>query len=391
MFDNTKIGFAATASGTKISTAWLASRSIAVASPLDFLKVVPQLHQFARSRVVYLDANFGLVIGRIELLEELQQDAHRSGLKFIIGRNEKLFPILPNGKDDFQTGIPRSVARMTPSISSDRGLNQVVAVIDSGLARSHPAHPRQKPDHDFKTLKNFDIEVSDVKGHGTYCCGLIAARPVCGEVGIAPLARLVVGQLSGGGTRGEVATTEFLTLLSWAVSTRGAKIVSFSYGAPAAEIQDKSAMCELLKEVRAAGVLVFCAAGNEAGADCVYPAACSSAIAIGGYFLDPVKGPMVREDLSGVSRYPPVGDFLLGPSKGLITTGVSTMKDPCHLIEFSDTSAATAYAAGVAAIYMQLNPNLGADAILAKMASDAIDVADSRDARRKWRGIAFRA
>lgn len=136
-----------------------------------------------------------------------------------------------------------------------RGEGVKVAVLDTGAALDHPDLRDQIEDAaDFTRSKT---GASDTNGHGTHCCGVIAAAENgTGVVGVAPKARLLVGKVLGDSGSGGVSG--IARGLRWAAD-RGAHVISMSLGS-AKPSPTLRAAC---RYATSKGALLVAAAGNE--------------------------------------------------------------------------------------------------------------------------------
>lgn len=131
------------------------------------------------------------------------------------------------------------------------GAGITVAVVDTGVDRSHP---------DLKgkvvAFKNFtDESAKDTVGHGTHVAGIIAGKGTVYR-GVAPGATLLAAKVLGeaGGT-----DTDVVAGLSWAAA-QGAQVINLSLGGPGTPDDLLSRECDALMRE---GMVVCVAAGNE--------------------------------------------------------------------------------------------------------------------------------
>lgn len=109
------------------------------------------------------------------------------------------------------------------------GQGVTVALLDTGIDRSHPAFAAKTLSVKNFTAEGEDADVADHDGHGTHCAGTVCGEPVGGiRVGVAPgLTKLCIGKVLGkhGGT-----AEMMIRGMVWAVLEQKATIVCMSLG-----------------------------------------------------------------------------------------------------------------------------------------------------------------
>lgn len=225
-------------------------------------------------------------------------------------------------------GIPALWARGKGA----KGEGIKVAVLDTGAALDHP-DLRDQIDAavDFT---NSRVGPSDVNGHGTHCCGVIAAAENdSGVIGVAPKARLLVGKVLG--DNGSGPNSGIARGIKWAVD-RGAHIISMSLGSSSPDQQIRAA-CQY---AAGRGVLIVAAAGNEGPYDntvgypggfpeCLCVAAIDQAKRIAKFSSRGSQVDVAAPGVDILSSYPPKG-----------------------YAKLSGTSMATPFVAGVVALIL---------------------------------------
>lgn len=124
-------------------------------------------------------------------------------------------------------GIAWGIEAVGAATSPFNGSGVTVAVLDTGIDRSHPAFSGiQIIGRNFTTGDPDDI--SDANSHGTHCAGTIFGRETDGKrIGVAPgVTRAVIGKVLGPG--GGSSATLF-SAINWAVEKK-AQIISMSLG-----------------------------------------------------------------------------------------------------------------------------------------------------------------
>lgn len=213
------------------------------------------------------------------------------------------------------------------------GEGVTIAVLDTGCDLDHP--DLQDAIVCAKSFVPRQSIAEDGEGHGTHCCGVIAARKDGdGFVGVAPKASLLVGKVLGDDGGG--AFSWITRGIRWAVES-GADIITMSLGAPIATPD----LHQAIHEAILAGKIVIAAAGNEGrmgGATVGYPARYGSVISVASH-----NRSMQR---SGFSSRGGEVDFM-APGEDIWSTykkgGYATL---------SGTSMATPFVAGLAALIL---------------------------------------
>lgn len=254
-----------------------------------------------------------------------------------------------------------------------------ILLLDDGVQLNHPDIPIANAD-DFLTVggtgapqKNFDV-------HGTLMAGLISARinNAAGVAGVAPGCSLVVARVheSTDFAGGFVTTPEAVSNgLIWGMG-QNCRISNNSntYGATDPLIEDT------YFAAKQAGMAHFAAAGNDGGAvgfpaDLEFVAAVASTTPNGGHSPESADGEEV---------------LFCAPGSHIITTdrtgnpGIPQGFPPAILSSdrnyvlfdgiFNGTSAASAYAAGIGALILSVNPTLSPEQLFNVMASTATDL-----------------
>jgi subtilisin family serine protease len=135
-----------------------------------------------------------------------------------------------------------------------------VAVLDTGIDDTHPEFEGQ-----ILNAKDFTGSrhgYRDINGHGTWCCGAVAAkwRNNTGGAGIAPESKLIVAKVLGDNGAGD--DRAIARGIEWCVS-QGADFLSMSFGGPV-----KSPMIAFaLQSAMVANpkLFPFAASGNDGG------------------------------------------------------------------------------------------------------------------------------
>jgi hypothetical protein len=240
------------------------------------------------------------------------------------------------------------------------GSNVPVAVIDSEIDLKHP-------DLAGAFTGAFEATGRPEKPHthGTGMAGAIAAHRTL--TGVAPGAHiLAVHAFSSDAANAEATTDHIIRGIEWAIN-KGARIINMSFAGP-----DDPMLEVALKKAREKGVILIAAAGNS-GPDSppLYPGADPNVIAVtatderDALFAEANRGSYVALAAPGVDVLEPA------PGGGYqVTTG---------------TSVAAAHVSGVAALLLERNPKLDANAVREILESSAKDLgAKGRDNDFGW-------
>jgi subtilisin family serine protease len=250
------------------------------------------------------------------------------------------------------------------------GTDVVVAVLDTGIDRNHPA---------FKGVELIEKDFTgdgngDVNGHGTHCAGTIFGRDIDGmRIGIARgVTRALIGKVIGndGGSSAKIASA-----IQWAIENN-ANVISMSLGIdfpgyqadlqrgglrpePATSLALESyrqnlELFESVSELVASlerfhqPCLLIAAAGNESGRQEVPPfeIAASPPAVLDGF----ISVAALQDGAQGftVAGFSNTGAKVSGPGVDIISANVGG-----GLVSMDGTSMATPHVAGVAALWAQ--------------------------------------
>ncbi|MEK7232399.1 MAG: S8 family peptidase [Elusimicrobiota bacterium] len=226
-------------------------------------------------------------------------------------------------------GIRRVNAAASWTTPRGQGQGSAVAIIDTGISRTHPdligvviggfnALDPNRPD-----------AWDDDEGHGSHVAGTIAGkRDGKGVVGVAPLAKLyAVKVLDANGNGG---FSSVIAGIEWAAK-HGIKVANMSLGAD----EGSEALKRAVTAANKAGLLIVAAAGNSGGS-VDFPANYPETIA--------VAASDIKNNVPDFSSRGPEVDFI---APGV---DVKSVKMDGGWVEMSGTSMATPHVAGLAAL-----------------------------------------
>lgn len=248
--------------------------------------------------------------------------------------------------------------RLPEALAVSRGAGVVVAVLDTGVDRAHPAlrgHLIQG--FDFVDLDTDPSEEGAYKrdaafGHGTHVSGLIALTAP--DAKIMPLRIL---KPDGTGDSWLLAQA-----IRYAVD-QGARVINISYA-----VSHRSALIDdLLGQVTSVlpGAVIAAAAGNSASSTRMYPAGedTPGLLAVGASTFS--------DRLASFSNYGAWVD-VAAPGEGIVST--VPLSSGFAYAAWSGTSMATPLVAGTAALVRAARPGISAANTTALLASSAAEI-----------------
>ena len=269
------------------------------------------------------------------------------------------------------------------AINPPTGRGVKVAVLDTGIDLEHP-------DLQGKVVENVtakshvkNISVQDVFGHGTHCAGIVCGprQSISGKrYGTAPDVELLVGKVFNNDVtiRGPRTTDDWiLNGIAWA-DQMGARIISMSLGSPRdANVDFPLAYESIVKKLLnrpSNSILVVAAAGNESKrpfstAPVGSPASCPSIMAVAAIDI----GKRIAD--FSCCKLDNIGEVdVSAPGVAVFSSFLNGTFQT-----FNGTSMATPFVAGLAALYLEHEPQLTAHQLFKKLKSRALPLGAKED------------
>ena len=252
----------------------------------------------------------------------------------------------------------------------------VAAVIDTGIFPGHLDLDEGKVIA-FKDFVNGQTTAYDDNGHGTHVAATIAgdgdARADGRYKGVAPAAALVgvkVLDANGSGTMAGVTAA-----IDWVVQNKdlyGIEVINLSLGASGCS-DGTDATSAAVNNAHAAGLVVAVAAGNEGPGRCTIgtPGAAAGALTVGAMADTSALG-LAQASFS--SRGPTadgrIKPDVSAPGVNIVSAQTNTANG---YVEYSGTSMATPFVAGVALLMRDASPALTSQQVKDKVVATAVD------------------
>lgn len=238
--------------------------------------------------------------------------------------------------------------------------NVVVAVLDTGVDRSHPdLQGSFVPGWD---AVNEDAEPDDDHGHGTLVAGVIAARSNNGLGGVGACAECSLMPVKVIGSNGSGSAADIAEGIVWAVD-HGAHVLNMSFALSGGD----DGVASAIAYAQGRGILVVAAAGNAGTADATFPAAYPGVVGVAA--TDPSDARYEWSSYGGWVR-------LAAPGCSVATGAGGSYGSFCG------TSSATALVSGLAGLMRSFAPASTTDAVGQALAANALRVGDFVSAGR---------
>lgn len=269
---------------------------------------------------------------------------------------------------------------VAPHFSGPTGRGVKVAVLDTGIDLNHPDLSSKVIEGVSAVSLVSGITVQDVNGHGTHCAGTICGpRESTSGVryGVAPDIELLVGKVFNNRPRPSATDDDILEGITWA-DENGARIISMSLGSER-DVGEAFAplyehLARQLLDRQQNSVLIVAAAGNESErpiftAPVGNPAACPAIMAVAAIDRRGRIAPFSCRQMDNIGvvdvSAPGVGVF------SSIAGGGFELLD--------GTSMATPHVAGMAALYLEREPNFTAQQLFDQLKLRARRLGDPAD------------
>lgn len=262
-----------------------------------------------------------------------------------IGKHEPIFSLPPYKVEQVLLAAAETIDWGLEILSiptlwrQTKGKDITVAILDTGMDFSHP--DIKDAVIDAKDFTKSHSGAYDNAGHGTHVAGIIAARQnSSGVVGVAPLAKLLIGKVLG--DNGYGSSESVVNGIKWAIEKK-TNIISMSLGSQYPDERIHQAIKDAVKQ----GIFVICAAGNDGPSlDTInYPGAFDETVAVGS--IDR------RRNISSFSSRGKQVD-IVAPGDDIFST-----YPPKNYAKLSGTSMATPFVSGVVALMLSKHKEFG--------------------------------
>ncbi|WP_313913541.1 S8/S53 family peptidase [Tahibacter sp.] len=266
------------------------------------------------------------------------------------------------------------------------GRGQRIAILDGGILYGSDLLPREADHSDFCSSSCVGADTGSIGTHGTRCAGAVGAHVKPGEPrrSVAPDSKIIAAQVVLRGYSEGTTLADFLLMISWAIHRWKVRVLSYSYSARIRQSGDDmlSMVAERLRALDLA--LIFCSVGEDP--DLIsYPANARGVVAVAGY-EDPVPGSEICFcNIKHPEMWSALPDLFLAPVVGIMA--VNSSGKPID--DFEGTSAACAFAAGMALLYMESYPCATVNQVLTEMKEQAKLIGNPDFPQYAWSAVRF--
>lgn len=231
-------------------------------------------------------------------------------------------------------------------VYADDGSGVQIYIIDTGVRSTHVELAGRVDTANALSLIHDGLGTEDTNGHGTAVATVAAGA----TLGVAKNA--IIHPIRVFGNSGSGSISNVVYGIDWVINNRGRHHGQYDPSIINLSIQSGPAptLDDAVRSAVAAGIFVTVAAGNVNDDACgVSPARVAEALTVGATDSNDAR--------ASFSDYGPCVD-LFAPGQDVLTAGGW---DDAATIFYSGTSFSAPYAAGVAAMYLQMNPTAGPD------------------------------
>jgi hypothetical protein len=281
------------------------------------------------------------------------------------------------------------------------GSGVTVAVLDSGIDRSHPdlaealageqcfTPPAGCPNRSAQQAGAGSAQ--DDHGHGTNVAGIVASRGRIAPRGVAPASRIVAVKVLDRNNRFQSAS-QIISALNWiALNRPDVKVVNMSLGSDLLFVGTcdnaepwTMAYASAVAALRSRGVTVFASSMNTGSATSLGAPACIADVVAVGAVYDSAFGAFQSSLCSDATEADKVACFsnggsaldLLAPGAEFTSTGLGSRTST-----FRGTSQAAPAAAAAAAILLHARPSLTPGQVESTLKAAGKPVLDRRNGR----------